>query len=172
MKLPVLGTQTSIVASLDEKYNANESEMKAKARKMRLERESKGEGSMHSQLQPFSRPDLEDLIGKRIDVLCSVEMNDSTKALKWCQGEVLSIVNENTVEVKWDPAPDIEGYEESTVEQQVLQPGKWNKDKKDGSWRMDVDIDVENAVDDESDEEDEVEFDDDDFESEEDCSHA
>jgi hypothetical protein len=142
--------------------------MKAKARKMRLERESKGEGSMHSQLQPFSRPDLEDLIGKRIDVLCSVEMNDSTKALKWCQGEVLSIVNENTVEVKWDPAPDIEGYEESTVEQQVLQPGKWNKDKKDGSWRMDV----ENAVDDESDEEDEVEFDDDDFESEEDCSDA
>lgn len=172
MKLPVLGTQTSIVASLDEKYNANESEMKAKARKMRLERESKGEGSMHSQLQPFSRPDLEDLIGKRIDVLCSVEMNDSTKALKWCQGEVLSIVNENTVEVKWDPAPDIEGYEESTVEQQVLQPGKWNKDKKDGSWRMDVDIDVENVVDDESDEEDEVEFDDDDFESEEDCSDA
>jgi hypothetical protein len=55
---------------------------------------------------------LEDLIGKRIDVLCSVEMNDSTKALKWCQGEVLSIVNENTVEVKWDPAPDIEGYKE------------------------------------------------------------
>ena len=54
MKLPVLGTQTSIVASLDKKYNANESEMKAKARKMRLERESKGEGSMHSQLQPFS----------------------------------------------------------------------------------------------------------------------
>jgi hypothetical protein len=53
-----------------------------------------------------------------------------------------------------------------------LQPGKWNKDKKDGSWRMDVDIDVENAVDDESDEEDEVEFDDDDFESEEDCSDA
>ena len=44
MKLPVLGTQTSIVASLDEKYNVNESEMKAKARKMRLERESKGEG--------------------------------------------------------------------------------------------------------------------------------
>jgi hypothetical protein len=42
MDLPVLGTLTSNVASLDEKYKSQESELKAKAKKMRLERESKG----------------------------------------------------------------------------------------------------------------------------------
>ena len=136
--------------------------MKAKAIKMRLERESKGEGSMHSQLQPFSRPDLEELIGKRIDVLCSVEMDDKTNSLKWCQGKVLNVIAENKVEVEWDPAPDIEGFEESTISEQVLQPSKWNKDKKDGAWRMDVDIDVEDTTDDESEAEDEVEMDSDD----------
>jgi hypothetical protein len=162
MELPVLGTQTKSVERLDEKYNSNESEVKAKAIKMRLERESKGEGSMHSQLQPFSRPDVEDLIGKRIDVLCSVEMDDKTNALKWCQGKVLSVIAENKVEVEWDPAPDIEGFEESTISEQVLQPSKWNKDKKDGAWRMDVDIDVEDTIDDESEAEDEVEMDSDD----------
>jgi hypothetical protein len=57
-------------------------------------------------------------------------------------------------EVEWDPAPDIEGCEESTVGEQVLLPSKWNKDKKDGAWRMDVDI--EDTMDDET--EVEVEF--------------
>jgi hypothetical protein len=102
MSFPALGTLTSQVASLDEKYKANESELKAKAIKMGLERESKGEGSMHSQLQPFSRPDIEDLIGKRIDVLCSVELDDNAQALKcWCQGKVLSVIADNKVEVEW-----------------------------------------------------------------------
>jgi hypothetical protein len=157
MSLPALGTLTTQVASLDEKYKANESELKAKAIKMRLERESKGEGSMHSQLQPFSRPDIEDLIGKRIDVLCSVELDDNAQALKWCQGKVLSVIADNKVEVEWDPAPDIEGCEESMVGEQVLLPSKWNKDKKDGAWRMDVDIDIEDTMDDESEDESEVE---------------
>ena len=64
--------------------------------------------------------------------------------------------------MEWDPAPDIEGFEESTISEQVLQPSKWNKDKKDGAWRMDVDIDVEDTIDDESEAEDEVEMDSDD----------
>ena len=45
-------------------------------------------------------------------------------------------------EVKWDPAPDIEGCEESTMGEQKLLPSKWNKDNKDGAWRMDVDIEL------------------------------
>ena len=164
MDLPVLGTLTSDVTSLDQKYKSQESELKAKAKKMRLGRESKGEGSMHSQLQPFSQPDIEDLVGKRIDVLCSVELDDNTKSLKWCQDEVVKVVGENKVVMEWDAAPDIEGYEESTVGEQVLLPSKWNKDNKYGAWGMDVDIEVYNATDDESEDEAEVQ---DDFESEE-----
>ena len=85
-------------------------------------------------------------------------MDDNTKALKWCQGKVLNVITEKKVEVEWDPAPDIEGFEESTESEQVLLPSKWNKDKIDGAWRMDVDIDVEDKIDDESEDEDEVEF--------------
>jgi hypothetical protein len=74
------------------------------------------------------------LIGKRIDVLCGVELDDNTQALKWCQGKVLSVIAENKIKVEWDAAPDIEGCEEITVGEQVLLPSKWNKDKKDGAW--------------------------------------
>ena len=120
MDLPVLGTQTSNVASLDEKRNSKESEMKTKAQRMRLERESKGEGSMYSNMQPWSKPELDELVGKRIDVLCTVELDSNEKVLKWCQGEVVKVVGENKVEVEWDPALDIEGCEESMGGEQVL----------------------------------------------------
>ena len=80
---------------------------------------------------------------------------------------MVKVVGENKVEVEWDPAPDIEGCEESMVGEQVLLPTKWNKDNKDGAWRMDVDIGVEDdVVDDESD--DELDEDVDDFESDSD----
>ena len=57
----------------------------------------------------ISRPDLNELIDRRIDVLYEVELGDSTKDLRWCQGKVISVINEKTVEVDWDPAPGIAG---------------------------------------------------------------
>ena len=169
MHLPALGILTSNVETLDKKYHADESEIKANAKTMCLEQESKGKGSMHSQWQPFSCPDIEDLIGKRINVLCSVELNANTTVLKWCQGKVKGIIGDTRVENEWDPEPGIEGCKESTVGKQVLLLSKWNNGNKDSTWRMDVDIDVENEIDDESDEEDEVEFIESDIESEDDC---
>ena len=67
-ELGVLGSQTSIVAQLDKKFAAKESECKSNAEKTRRVSESKGQGGMYSQLQPFSRPELDELIGRRIDV--------------------------------------------------------------------------------------------------------
>jgi hypothetical protein len=55
-QLPILGTQTCDVAALDQRYLSDEIRFKQKAEKAQQERESKGEGSMYSQLQPFSRP--------------------------------------------------------------------------------------------------------------------
>jgi hypothetical protein len=49
---------------LDRRYLSDENEFKQKAEKAHREQESKGEGSMYSQLQPFSRPELTELIGK------------------------------------------------------------------------------------------------------------
>jgi hypothetical protein len=79
----------------------------------------------YSQLQPFSRPELTELIGKRIDVLCSFDINirKGTKELRWCQGKVLEIVEsaqDPTVKVKWDSQLDAHGYEEEIITNQNL----------------------------------------------------
>ena len=111
---------------------------------------------MYSQLQPFSRPKVEDLIGTRIDVLWGDIFDDNNSVLKWCQGEVLRVIAGTKVEVKWDPAPDIEGCKDSTIGEQSLQPSKWNKDNKEGVWRMDVQTDVRDDLDDANDDQEEV----------------
>jgi hypothetical protein len=87
------------------------------------------------------------LIGKRIDVLCSFDINikKGTKELRWCQGKVLKVVEgawDPTVRVKWDAQLDAHGYKESTITKLRLLPSRWRKDKEDG-WRMDVAIDIE-----------------------------
>jgi hypothetical protein len=158
MNLPTLGTQLSLVQGLDQKYLNDEEEIKRKADQTRKTREKRGEGSMHSQLQPFSRPAVDSLVDQRIDVLCSIDIDNHTKVLRWCQGRVVAAVSDTKVEVEWDPAPDIEGYEESTVSECVLLPSKWNKDSKDGAWRMDVDIVEHDEQDNAEDETEEVAF--------------
>ena len=155
--LPTLGTQTCDVAALDRRFLSDENKFKEIAEKARRERESKGEGSMYSQLQPFSRPELTELIGKRIDVLCSfdIDIRKGTKELRWCQGEVLEIVEgarDPTVKVKWDSQLDAHGYEEETITNQKLLPSRWRKDRE-GGWRMDVEIDIESETDSISEEE-------------------
>ena len=110
---------------------------------------------MHSQLQPFSCPSMDDLLERRIDVLYSVDLSDGTTALKWCQGKVVEVIDDAKVTVEWDAAPDIEGCEESTTSEQALFPSKWNKDNKAGAWRLDVDVELQDDMD-ESDDEDEV----------------
>jgi len=115
---------------------------------------------MYSQFQPFSRPELADLVGRRIDVLSAFELDDGSSTLRWCQGEVLSVVEgskDPAVEVEWDAMPDVAGFEDSQVSNQRLLPSLWNKDK-DGGWRMDVEIDlIEDEVDSDSESENEDE---------------
>ncbi len=105
---------------------------------------------MYYQLQPFSRPELTESIGKRIDVLCSfdIDIRKGTNELRWCQGEVMEIVegaHDPTVKVKWDAQADAHGYEEETITNQRLLPSRWRKDREDG-WRMDVAIDIESET--------------------------
>jgi hypothetical protein len=60
-----LGTAISDVALLDQKYASNLSELKKAATRTRREREIQGTGSMYSQLQPFSQPEISELVGKQ-----------------------------------------------------------------------------------------------------------
>jgi hypothetical protein len=79
VNLVILGMQSSQVSSLDKKYLSNESDIRQKAEHTRREHEKRGKGSMHSQLQPFSRPNL---IDRKIDVLYDVDLEDSMKGLR------------------------------------------------------------------------------------------
>ncbi len=79
-------------------------------------------------MQPF-RPELTELICKQIDVLCSfdIDIRKGTKELRWCQGEVLEIVEcarDPTVKMKWDSQLDVHGYEEETITNQKLLPSR------------------------------------------------
>jgi hypothetical protein len=50
---------------------------------------------------------------------------------------------------------DALGYKNTTVSNQRLLPSKWRKDEE-GSWRMDVEIEIESDIDDERDQESDV----------------
>ena len=65
----ILGTAHAAQRSLDSKFMGDEAEWKKKVEKIRLERESKGEGSIFSQMQPLFAPSLKSIEGRRIDVL-------------------------------------------------------------------------------------------------------
>ena len=143
----ILGTQCDYVKSLDKKYFANEEDFKKRADQIRREREARGEGSMHALLQPFDRPAIKELEGRRIDVLSfmDVVVNGEKKSKgRWCQGKVLRAYegrSKPTVRVLWDPMPDVTGYEQAKETDQYLLPSKWKKDN-DGSWRMDIEVDI------------------------------
>ena len=92
-------------------------------------REARGKGSMYSLLQPFSRPNVNELIGQGIDVLYSCTLpGGGGNVLRWCQGEVIEIYTgrqKPTVRVLWDPMPDVEGSEELSETNAILLPRKW-----------------------------------------------
>ena len=95
---------------------------------------------MYSRMQPFFRPELADLIGKRIDVLIDFVMEgDEENKPRWCQGEVIEVAEkcEPTVMVHWDPMSDVNDGDQYETSLQKLLPSLWNKDRE-GAWRMDV----------------------------------
>jgi hypothetical protein len=101
------------------------------------------------------------LVGKRIDVLFSVDIDARNNSLRWCQGEVIGVVDGSskpTVTVEWDPTPDIAGSENGSISDQVLLPTKWNKDNNVGAWRMDVDVEVLNEEEEDDDELGDIEY--------------
>ena len=153
-EMAVLGTMTKQREDCDEADEIDEDAFRKDVEKLRHDREARGEGSMHQVMQPFYRPDLEDLLNERIDVLYEFVVDDgSQKAMRWCQGEVIKVYSDKsdpTVLVRWDAMPDVEGGDKITESNQILRPSKWNKNVK-GAWRMDVEIEIEPVGDDDDD---------------------
>jgi len=52
-----------------------------------------------------------------------------------------------TVRVLWDEIPDRTGWETSQETDVIPLPTKWNKNKE-GAWRMDLPVDIEDTYDD------------------------
>ena len=77
---------------------------------------------MYSRMQPFHRPELQDLLDRRIDVLVSYDIyEDDGKAkrdedgnkiteLRWCQGLITNVYEKSqpTVRVLWDATKDVD----------------------------------------------------------------
>ena len=143
----ILGTHCDYIRSLDRKYFDNEEDFRKRADQVRMERETRGEGSMYYLLQPFDHPDLKQLVDRSIDVLSfmPVVVGGELKSVgRSCQGEVLRAYEgrkQPTVRVIWDPIPDVGVYEEAREGDQVFLPTKWKKDEA-NSWRMDVDVNI------------------------------
>ena len=138
--MAMLGTPAVNVDKWDAKYKAEEDVVRKNADEARRESEARGEKSLYSMMQPWFPPPLEDLVDRRIDVLCNFTVKNDN-VLRWCQGKVLKIINKekNKVSVKWDAMPDVEAEaEDGTC---ILPPGKWNKDRN-GAWRLDVDVEI------------------------------
>ena len=89
-KLKGLGTRIEFVDTLNEKYLSDEGEFKRKADIIRQGREAKGKKNLYQTMQPFVRPNLDELLEKRIDVnfVCNV---DGKPVTRWCQGEVVGV---------------------------------------------------------------------------------
>ena len=146
--VPVMGTATKQREDSDKADVEGEAQVRKDADEMRREREARGETSMYALMQPFYRPELVELEDRRIDVLCSIDLTDNEKVLRWCQGKVLSVVegkSKPTVRVCWDAMSDVKGSENEETSDYVLLPSLWNKDKE-GAWRMDVNIELRDGI--------------------------
>ena len=102
---------------------------------------------MYSQLQPWIRPELVNLLEQCIDMLSIflVAVGDKQEEQeRWCQGVVklvLKDLRQKFVIVNWDGMLDVKGWEDSRESAKRLLSRLYNKDKE-GAWRMDVNVEL------------------------------
>jgi len=102
-------------------------------------------------MQPFARSALCDLVNEHIDYLSAFQIAGQREPeLRWCQGGVIAVLDRKkpTVRVLWDEMPDCTGWEtlQETTDV-ILLPTEWNKNKE-GAWRMDLPVVIEDTYDD------------------------
>ena len=144
-----LGTETRQVGELNKKPKEGDDAIEGRARLDWKKREDTGYGCVHSNMQLYSAPKLESLIGVRISQYCSVDMNEAgtDKKLLWMHGVVLRVsdgtwlVNANdrtncwgagkAAEVDWDACEKANYLSGKYIVE--LKEKMWKKDKE-GAW--------------------------------------
>lgn len=110
--------------------------MTTKARKERDDREKAGEGDRYSEMQRFNQPQIDSLVGFKIEMYFNYQDEDGSNLCNWYHGKVVKIVNKKNrvVQVKWDEGNL--GDLDVRVSNEKLFVTKWNpKTVKPGAWR-------------------------------------
>ena len=103
---------------------------------------------------PAQPSDYKKLLGKRLDVCCSYQLDEGGSELRWCQGLVVLVSDGHNIKkgprswwgagkvvmICWDA--DEARKEASTTSEQELAPSKWNPKGVHvaGAWRFDIQL--------------------------------
>ena len=139
--LPILGTLIPQVQAMDKVSAVATSKFMADAVEEKRRREDAGFGDSFAEIQPPVMPEIDSLVGRRIDKLFEYVEPGGEHVLQWCQGEVIDAPkqNSNIVVVRWDEQYCDNGNISETHEKLLQQ--KWNpKSHTVGAWRMDVSL--------------------------------
>ena len=127
--MPILGNALDAeVRELDKTYFNKVRKLREDSEKLRQELWSKGEIIIYSQLKPWIRPELVNLLEQSIDVLSTFLVTVGDKKGdqdRWCQGvmkSLLKYLRQPLVIVKWDGMTDAKGLEDIRESAQHLFP--------------------------------------------------
>ena len=135
-ELPAIGTTADYDMSATSAYATKFAQMTTKARKERDDREKAGEGDRYSEMQQFNQPQINSLVGFKIEMYFNYQDEDGSNLCNWYHGKVVKIVNtkNRVVQVKWDEGNL--GDLDVRVSNEKLFATKWNpKTVKPGAWR-------------------------------------
>jgi hypothetical protein len=79
LELPILGTATQQLMESNATARINKKQFRKEAEELQKQREARGKGSIFFVMQPLYCPELDELINKRIDVLCSLLLGSGEK---------------------------------------------------------------------------------------------
>jgi hypothetical protein len=131
-----LGTMTQLDYINDNINGVSIKQIKANALKERERRMVGGETDQDANLQSNIQPKFDDsLIGLKIEYCFSYHEEDGTPYLSWCDGKIVSIVNEKTrtVLIEWNKDKVAEG--DALVSKHKLLVSRWNPNiAKMGAW--------------------------------------
>jgi hypothetical protein len=132
-----LGTMTELDYINDNINGVSIEQIKANALKERERRMAGGETDQDANLQSNIQPKFDDtLIGFKVEYCFSYDEEDGTPYLSWCDGKIVSIVNQKTrtVLIEWNKDKVAEG--DALISKHKLLVSRWNPNiAKMGAWR-------------------------------------
>ena len=136
-EMMTLGTESELAFVYKFGTIENIQEMKASAATRRDTMEAEGKSDCWAARQQNIMPKVNsELIGFKIEMLFQYDNEDGTTYVNWCNGVIISILNEKSyyVKVRWNQ--ECLGQGEPKITKEKLLASKWNPNKAaKGAWR-------------------------------------